>query len=73
MTSATKRRPFILLGILCLIVGFVIGILIGHFTASGGNGKGTSSGQTGQREEDESISEKLMAVIDKERIRENLR
>ncbi|XP_072024017.1 putative N-acetylated-alpha-linked acidic dipeptidase [Amphiura filiformis] len=65
--AATKKRPFILLGILCLIIGFVIGILIGFLSSSRGGG------QNGERAEDNTISDKLLAAIDKEQIRENLR
>ena len=65
MTSASKLRSFILLGIFCLIIGIIIGILIGYFTAPRNNGQHDT--------EDESISEKLMAAMDAEQIRENLR
>ena len=65
MTSASKRRSFILLGILCLIIGTIIGILIGYFTAPRSKSQPVT--------EDESISEKLMAAMDPEQIRENLR
>ena len=71
-TANTKRRPFLILGVICFILGLVLGILLGVYAISKGGGGNDERGYY-DKKEDESISKKLIDTMDPQRIRENLR
>ncbi|XP_078671117.1 putative N-acetylated-alpha-linked acidic dipeptidase [Branchiostoma floridae x Branchiostoma belcheri] len=65
-----RKRPFILLGVACAVVGLVLGILIGFFAIPK---SGTPWSAALTREGDPSVPARLQRELNPDNIRENLR
>ncbi|KAI8490332.1 hypothetical protein Bbelb_320700 [Branchiostoma belcheri] len=65
-----RKRPFILLGVACAVVGLVLGIIIGFFAIPK---SGTPWSAALTREGDPSVPARLQRELNPDNIRENLR